>query len=104
LTAGLLGQPLDTGKSTSAVVNVVLAVYFPLQPSGGGLSAAASAGIGVGAGLGTIAIVSGAGLLFYRRRKAKKTQPGSTPAPISTAAVTPDNSYSKPELPAGGPS
>jgi hypothetical protein len=43
-------------KPTSAIVNIVYAVQFPVLPSLG-LSTGAIAGIGVGAGLGGIAII-----------------------------------------------
>jgi hypothetical protein len=59
------------GKPTSAVINIVYAVKFPVQPSSG-LSTGAEAGIGVGAGLGGIAIVVLSLLLVWRTRKHKK--------------------------------
>jgi hypothetical protein len=57
-------------KPTSAVVNIVYAVQFPVLPSG--LSTGAKAGIGVGAGLGGIAIIVLSLLLVWRTRKHKK--------------------------------
>ena len=62
----------SNGKPTSAVINIVYAVKFPVQPSSG-LSTGAKVGIGVGAGLGGIAIVVLSLLLCWRTRKHKKT-------------------------------
>jgi len=62
-----------TQKATSAVVNVVFAVQFPLQPSAN-LSTGAKAGIGVGASIGGIAIFTLAGFLIWRSRKLKKAK------------------------------
>jgi hypothetical protein len=59
------------GKPTSAVINIVYAIKFPVQPSSG-LSTGTEVGIGVGAGLGGIAIVVLSLLLVWRTRKHKK--------------------------------
>jgi hypothetical protein len=58
-------------KPTSAVVNIVYAVQFPVLSSSG-LSTGAKAGIGAGAGLGGIAIIVLSILLLWRTRKHKK--------------------------------
>jgi hypothetical protein len=58
-------------KPTSAIVNIVYAVQFPVQPSSG-LSTGAKVGVGVGAGLGGVAIVVLSLLLLWRTRKHKK--------------------------------
>jgi hypothetical protein len=58
-------------KPTSAIVNIVYAIKFPVQPSAG-LSTGAKAGIGVGASVGGIAIIVLSILLVWRTRKHKK--------------------------------
>ncbi len=58
-------------KPTSAIVNVVYAVAYPVQDAQG-LSTGAKAGIGAGAGVAGIAIVALSILLFRMTRKHKK--------------------------------
>jgi hypothetical protein len=84
---------------TSAVVNIVLAVYFPLQPSGSGLSAAASVGIAIAGGFGVIIGILGAGFLLYRHDENKRRLLSPT-ASTSAAATVESVVWSKPELPA----
>src|SRR5277367_3802937 len=72
-------------KPTSAIVNIVYAVQFTLQPSPG-LSTGAKAGIGVGAGIAGAAIFMLIGLLIWRTKMKKKagnrpTAMQQTPAP-----------------------
>jgi hypothetical protein len=61
---------MATSKPTSAVVNVVYAVHYPLKRSG--LSSGAKIGVGVGAGLGGLLLIAlgivGCFLLFRRRQ------------------------------------
>jgi hypothetical protein len=58
---------------TSAIVNIVYAVHFTLQPSPG-LSSGAQAGIGVGAGVAGIAIFALIGFFLWRTKKRKKAE------------------------------
>lgn len=74
LTAGLAGNPTDTSKPTSAVVNVVWSMRYPVQDQNPGLSTAAKAGIGAGAGVAAILIGVLAICLVRSRRKNKKLQ------------------------------
>jgi hypothetical protein len=59
-------------KPTSAIVNIVYAIQYPVQPTVPGLSTGAKAGIGAGAGISGIAIVALSLLLLWRTRKHKK--------------------------------
>jgi hypothetical protein len=60
-------------KPTSAVVNIVWSMRYPVaEPGGGGLSTAAKAGIGAGAGVAAILIAGLAICLWRQRRKNKK--------------------------------
>ena len=75
LTAGLAGNPTDTSKPTSAVVNIVWSMRYPVaDPSGSGLSTAAKAGIGAGAGVAAILIGVLTFCLWRSRRKNKKLE------------------------------
>jgi hypothetical protein len=60
-----------SGKPTSAIINVVYAVQYPLTPAEG-LSTGAKAGIGVGAGAGGLAIILLVIALIWRTSKHKK--------------------------------
>ncbi|OAA63425.1 hypothetical protein SPI_03588 [Niveomyces insectorum RCEF 264] len=71
LTAGLVGQPTDTAKPTSAVVNVVWAMSYPVQ-SKVGLSKGAIAGIAVGT-IVAVAIISVLSFCLWRMRKKNTT-------------------------------
>lgn len=74
------------GKPTSAVINVIFAVQYPLS-SAQGLSTGAKVGIGVGAGVGAIAIIGLAGALIWRTRmhnKDKKALAAAQAAMISS--------------------
>lgn len=70
-------------KPTSAVVNIVWSMRYPVaDPGGGGLSTAAKAGIGAGAGVAVIIIAALAFCLWRSKRKNKKaaeTQPPAAP-------------------------
>jgi hypothetical protein len=72
-----------TGKPTSAVVNIVWSMRYPLNDQGsGGLSTAAKAGIGAGAGIAAIIIIGLAiGLWRYRRKHKKLVQAQQTVPP-----------------------
>jgi hypothetical protein len=61
-----------TQKPTSAIINVVFAFQYPVQPAAPGLSTGAQAGIGAGAGVAGIAIIALSILLVWRTRKHKK--------------------------------
>src|SRR3569833_3044064 len=69
LTAGLAGQPTDTSRPASAVVNIVWAMEYQVSSGGGGsgLSVGATAGIGVGAGVAGILILVLAFFLWRSR-------------------------------------
>ncbi|KJR89622.1 uncharacterized protein SPSK_06063 [Sporothrix schenckii 1099-18] len=73
LTAGLVGEPTNTQKPTSAVVNVVWAMSYPVA-SKGGLSAGAIAGIAVAAVVVVAALAVLSFFLFRARRKNKQLQ------------------------------
>lgn len=60
-----------SNKPTSAVVNVVYAVQYPLTPSPG-LSTGAKAGIGAGAGVGALVIIGLTAALIWRTKKHKR--------------------------------
>ncbi|KAJ9139450.1 hypothetical protein NKR23_g7987 [Pleurostoma richardsiae] len=78
LTAGLAGQPSDTGQPTSAIINVVWAVPYAVAPdSGGGLSVGAKAGIGVGVPVAAIALGLLSFLAWRRSRKNKEQDSGA---------------------------
>ena len=72
-----------SGKPTSAVVNVVFALQYPLLADQG-LAAGAKIGIGVGAGVGGLAVI-GLGVLICRRRKHNKVNK----TPIAALDVMP---------------
>ncbi|KAK0655116.1 hypothetical protein B0T16DRAFT_450855 [Cercophora newfieldiana] len=74
LTAGLEGNPTDTSKPTSAVVNIVWSMRYPVVDQSGGLSTAAKAGIGAGGGVAAILIGVLAICLWRSRRKNKKLE------------------------------
>jgi len=91
LTAGLAGEPTDTSKPTSAVVNVVWAMSYPVQSNSSGLSTGAIVGISVGgaAALGIIGLLSFC--LYRSRRKDRKaaTANGAAAAAPPGGAVPP---------------
>ncbi|KAL1896337.1 hypothetical protein Sste5346_004722 [Sporothrix stenoceras] len=73
LTAGLIGEPTNTEKPTSAVVNVVWAMSYPVE-SKSSLSKGAIAGISVAAVVIVAAIAALSFFLFRARRKNKVLQ------------------------------
>jgi hypothetical protein len=76
-------------KPTSAVVNIVWAMRYPVvdtSGSSGGLSTAAKAGIGAGAGVAVILIAALAICLWRSKRKNKQL---ATPAPATAQAIPP---------------
>lgn len=84
----------SSGKPTSAIVNVVYAIQYPLA-STQGLSTGAKAGIGAGAGIGALAIIGLAGALIWRTKKHNRDKrsfaSAQAPAPGSTAGLGPIN-------------
>ena len=82
----------SSGKPTSAVVNVVYAIQYPLASSQG-LSTGAKAGIGAGAGIGALAIIGLVGVLIWRTKKHSRDKrafaAAQAPAPGSTAGLGP---------------
>lgn len=70
-------------KPTSAVINIIFAVQFPLQSSPN-LSTSAKAGIGVGATIAGFAIFTLTGLLIWRTRKQKRAKRRLAATPQST--------------------
>ncbi|KAK4148480.1 hypothetical protein C8A00DRAFT_19695 [Chaetomidium leptoderma] len=69
-------------KPTSAVVNIVWSMRYPVaDPGGGGLSTAAKAGIGAGAGVAAILIAGLAFCLWRSKRKNKKLAEPQQPIP-----------------------
>ncbi|KAK1758331.1 hypothetical protein QBC47DRAFT_440933 [Echria macrotheca] len=112
LTAGLAGNPTDTSKPTSAVVNIVWSMRYPVADSSSGLSTAAKAGIGAGAGVAAI-LIGVLGICLWRsRRKNKKLESEKTAAgagapvqqrPPQTAqqAAAVPNGYFPPPYPPG---
>ncbi len=99
-------------KPTSAVVNIVWAMRYPVADTsggGGGLSTAAKAGIGAGAGVLVILIVVLA-ICLWRRKKKKQaagTQPVAPPQnppqqpPMAQNAPVPDGQYPPGQYPPG---
>ncbi len=80
LTAGLAGEPTDTSRPTSAVVNVVWAMSYPVQNSSSNLSTGAIAGISIGA-VGAIAAISGLSFWLWRvKRRNRKLEAAAPPA------------------------
>ncbi|KAK4102807.1 hypothetical protein N658DRAFT_324595 [Parathielavia hyrcaniae] len=74
-------------KPTSAVINIVWAMRYPVDDSSGGkgLSTAAKAGIGAGAGVAAILIGGLAICLWRSRRKNKKLAEAQSAAPPAMA-------------------
>ncbi|KAK0633755.1 hypothetical protein B0T14DRAFT_81012 [Immersiella caudata] len=107
LTAGLAGNPTGTSKPTSAVVNIVWSMRYPVADQNGGLSTAAKAGIGAGAGVAAILIGVLAICLWRSRRKNKKLEaernvgggvyapmgPQSQHQPVIQQTVMPNGQY-----------
>jgi hypothetical protein len=70
-TTGNTIPSTTTLKPTLAVLNVVFALQYPVQPAEPSLSTGAKAGIGAGAGVAGIAIVS-LSLVIWRMRRYRK--------------------------------
>jgi hypothetical protein len=81
-TRATLQSSITPQNPTSAIVNVVFAMQYLVQPISPGLSPGAEASIGTGAGVAVVAIIT---ILFlvWRRRKHKKDK--QTRATIQTA-------------------
>lgn len=106
----LLLSSTSTQKPTSAIVNIVFAIQYPVQPATLGLSTGAKAGIGAGAGVAGIAIVTPSLLLVWRTRKHKKDKAALTaiqatrldltgPSKSVMSSVSPYASSPRTELP-----
>ncbi|CAK7218846.1 hypothetical protein SBRCBS47491_003643 [Sporothrix bragantina] len=94
LTEGLIGQPTDTQKPTSAVINVVWAMSYPVE-SKSSLSKGAIAGIVVAAVVVIAALAALSFFLIRARRKNKilqqqqQQQPGAAVPPLQPQYVQP---------------
>ncbi|CAK7214823.1 hypothetical protein SCUCBS95973_002264 [Sporothrix curviconia] len=100
LTEGLIGQPTDTQKPTSAVINVVWAMSYPVA-SKGGLSKGAVAGVSVAAVVVVAALAALSFFLFRARRKNKalqqQQQPQQQPQQPGVAVPPPQVQYVQPQ-------
>ncbi|KAK0725757.1 hypothetical protein B0H67DRAFT_139730 [Lasiosphaeris hirsuta] len=74
LTIGLEDEASDIFKPTSAVVNIVWSMRYPVESSSSGLSTGAKAGIGAGAGVAIILIAVLAICLWRSRRKTRQLE------------------------------
>jgi len=109
-TLTLASDATTKEKPTSAVINIVWAMRYPVaDPGGGGLSTAAKAGIGAGAGVAAI-LIAGLGICLWRyRRKNKKlaetqqpaapVQPQSPPPPQTQYVQYYQPQQAQPKLP-----
>ncbi|KLU91487.1 hypothetical protein MAPG_10005 [Magnaporthiopsis poae ATCC 64411] len=93
LTANVVGQPTDTDKPTSAVLNVVWAIQYAVAPQDGGSKLALPVGAIVGISVGGAAIISALVLAWFcirrRRRKAENEKEGAGFAPRTSMAAVP---------------
>lgn len=87
LTAGLAGEPTDTSKPTSAVINIVWAVYYQVQTPSHGLSTGAMAGIGVGAALGGLALIGTLIFVLWRAKRSRHRQAQAYQNPNAAVAA-----------------
>ncbi|KAK3901972.1 hypothetical protein C8A05DRAFT_15909 [Staphylotrichum tortipilum] len=88
-------------KPTSAVVNIVWAMRYPVADtsgSSGGLSTAAKAGIGAGAGVAVILIAALAICLWRSKRKNKALTPDPAAAAAAAAAFPPPGQQPPPMM------
>ena len=109
VTVGMVNNPTDTSKPTSAINNVAWAMGYNLtEPSSSGLSQGATIGIGVGAGVFGLALVALLAVVFIRIRRSKQAalqeqhlsannaHPGTTYPPGYTAPHIPSPPMSPP--------
>ncbi|KAK4174721.1 hypothetical protein QBC36DRAFT_388762 [Triangularia setosa] len=81
------GKETKTDRETSAVVNIVWSMRYPVaEQSSGGLSTAAKAGIGAGAGVAAI-LIGGLAFCLWRQRKRNKQLKTQQPADPNVAAT-----------------
>ncbi|KAK4660658.1 hypothetical protein QC762_121010 [Podospora pseudocomata] len=81
------GKETKTDRETSAVVNIVWSMRYPVvEQSSGGLSVAAKAGIGAGAGVAAI-LIGGLAFCLWRQRKKNKQLEARQPADPNSAAA-----------------
>ncbi|KAK0665825.1 hypothetical protein QBC41DRAFT_9183 [Cercophora samala] len=81
------GKETKTDRETSAVVNIVWSMSYPVvEQSSGGLSTAAKAGIGAGAGVAVI-LIAGLAFCLWRQRKKNKQLKAQQPADPNAAAL-----------------
>jgi hypothetical protein len=111
-TAPSAASSTSSETPTSAIINIVFAIQYVVQPAAPSLSTGAEAGIGVGAGVAGIAIIVLALLLVWRTRKHKKDKAALTAIPANgqnstrqeyqQGSISPTSPYSlsrRPELP-----
>ena len=73
VTVGMVNNPTDTSKPTSAINNLAWAMGYNLtEPSSSGLSQGATIGIGVGAGVFALAVIALLAFVFIRIRRNKQ--------------------------------
>lgn len=78
----------DIAKPTSAVVNIVWSMSYPVQETTKkGLSTGAIAGIGAGAGIAGIALIALGAWLFVRNWKKKQAGEKGTPPAAAAQAI-----------------
>jgi hypothetical protein len=106
----LLPSSTASQNPTSAIINVVYAIQYPVQPGAPSLSTGAKAGIGAGAGIAAISIIVLSLLLVWRTRKHKRdkaalsaiqaTRPDSTRQSQSVmSSISPYTYSARTELP-----
>jgi hypothetical protein len=73
IPATLIGRAVETtfAKPTSAIINVVYAMQYPLKPKDSGMATGTKIGIGAGTGIGVV-ILAVLLLLFARKHRAHK--------------------------------
>ncbi|KAK4200148.1 hypothetical protein QBC40DRAFT_73825 [Triangularia verruculosa] len=82
------GKETKTDRETSAVINIVWSMRYPVaDQSSGGLSTAAKAGIGAGAGVAVI-LIGGLAFCLWRQRKKNKQLKAQQPVDPNAAATT----------------
>jgi hypothetical protein len=83
------GSTTTSQIPTSAVVNIVYAMQYPVTESGASMSAAAKGGIGAGAAVAAIGIFAVLLLLFRRWRKRKESSSSIAAAPLQAPSHMP---------------
>ncbi|KAL8365194.1 hypothetical protein RB595_004143 [Gaeumannomyces hyphopodioides] len=77
LTANVVGQPIDTEKPTSAVLNVVLAIQYAVAPQEGSSGLSLPVGAIVGISLGGAAIILALVLAWFCIRRKRRAGRGA---------------------------